>query len=209
MNDCFHTFLLENMAVWTRFEDMEQGGFYNIFATHQKNPLRFQHFLVDSHYFEMHSKARQNWGRKAVITERSLYTNVYVFIEKLYIDGRIGRLDYLLLKSKSLQYFHLILEEFSFLPFFVLLNDSPSAALQRIKKRGRRGEEKITLSYLEDLQSRYLDLYGEGGEGAEMPFPHVKIDLGKYRDGPFGEIDTKGVIAKINSSLCAQYLKAE
>ena len=42
-----------------------------------------------------------------------------------------------------------------------------------------------------------------------MHFPNVKIDLGKYRDGPFGEIDTKGVIAKINSSLCAQYLKAE
>ena len=197
------------MAVWTKYEDYEQGGFYDIFCTRIKNPLRFQNFIVDSHFFDLHSKARQNWGRRAIVTERSLYSNVFVFIEKLYKDGRIGRLDYLLLKEKSLRYFHLVLEEFSFLPFFVLLNDLPSAALQRIKKRGRRGEEKITLPYLEDLASRYLDLYGEGGEGAKMPFPNVKIDLWKYRDGSLGEIDTKGVIAKINSSLCDHFLKVE
>ena len=192
-----------------RYQDFDQGGFYDIFSTRQKDPLRFQNYIIDTHFYEMHTKGRQNFGNRVVVTERSLYSNVFVFVEKLYNDGQIGRLDYLLLKEKSLKYFHLLLEEHSYVPFFVLLNDSPSAAYHRIKKRGRRGEDRISVSYLEDLQKRYLDLYGEGRDGAKMPFPNVKIELGEHRDGPLGEIDTKGVIAKINASLCAHFLKGK
>ena len=192
-----------------KFEDTLDGGYFDIFSTHLKNPLRFQHFVINSHFQDMYSLSRQNWGQKVVVIERSLYTNFYVFVDKLYKDGRINKLDYLLLRDKSFKFFHLLLEEFSFLPFFVLLDDNPTAAMKRIKKRGRRGEEKLTIPYLDDLRKRYLELY-EGGDGVKLPFPSTKIDLGKYKSDPLGEtIDTKGVIAEINAKLCRHFLKGK
>jgi len=43
----------------------------------------------------------------------------------------------------------------------LFLDTDPSIALERVKKRGRKSEENMTINYLQDLRKGYLDLIGE------------------------------------------------
>ena len=146
-------FILENIKRWTKYEDEELGSHYNLFGQHRVNALQFQHFIVDSSFHELVEKCEM-LGNRVMVTERSLLTNVFSFITPLYERGEIGRLDFLLLREKSLKHFDFILRTYALTPFFILLQDSPSNAMKRVLTRGREGEEGVDLAYLTELGKR-------------------------------------------------------
>ena len=130
-----------------------------------RDKTRFQHLIVDR-FMEIFMKKlkeedeRQGEdGRILAITERSLRTNVEIFIEREVELGNIDDIDGALLSWKSRAFHDLILNQYKMDVLYVYLKSSPTECLNRIRSRARSEEQSIQLSYLEDLHARHERLY--------------------------------------------------
>ncbi len=81
---------------------------------------------------------------KFIISERSLVTDKNVFAKMLYDSGNISKIDYDI--YKVFYYTHVELIKNIIL---VYIRTNPNVCIERIAKRNRKGEDAITLSYLE------------------------------------------------------------
>ena len=91
-----------------------------------------------------------------IITERSLFTDRYIFAKMLYDQHKISEIDYQI----YLRWF----DEFSIpVTHCVYLRSDPSICDMRVKKRARQGEE-IPLTYLEACHTyheQYVEMFPE------------------------------------------------
>ena len=83
-----------------------------------------------------------------IITERSLYTDKYVFAKMLYDDNKMEEINF--------QIYNKWFEEFaSEFPItkIIYIKTNPELCFERIKKRSRNGESNIPLIYLENCHN--------------------------------------------------------
>jgi deoxyadenosine/deoxycytidine kinase len=80
-----------------------------------------------------------------IITERSLYTDKYVFAQMLYDDKKMEEINYIIYNA----WFNNFAKEFP-INKIVYLNTRPETCFERIKKRSRNGESNIPLQYLQN-----------------------------------------------------------
>ena len=85
-----------------------------------------------------------------IITERSVLTDRYIFAEMLHKNGDLDDLEWQL----YLKWYEAYAKD---LPIrgIIHLNTSASTSRDRIKLRGREGEESIELAYLEQLDAQH------------------------------------------------------
>ena len=98
----------------------------------------------------------KNMPKYIIITERSLYTDKYVFAKMLYEQGKIEDVCYQI----YLNWFDTFSEEF---PVHKVIYVKADAKIchNRIIKRSRDGEENIPLSYLENCGFYHDDMLNE------------------------------------------------
>ena len=77
-----------------------------------------------------------------IITERSLYTDKYVFAKMLYDNGYIEEIEY----SIYLRWFDEFIE--NKIDSIIYIKTDPTVCLERIGIRNRKGEQSIPLEYL-------------------------------------------------------------
>lgn len=90
-----------------------------------------------------------------IITERSLYTDKYVFAKMLFDQGKIEDVCYQI----YLNWFDEFAKDFP-INYSVYVNTEPEKCYERIHKRARVGEELIPLSYLQECNkyhNEFLD----------------------------------------------------
>jgi deoxyadenosine/deoxycytidine kinase len=80
-----------------------------------------------------------------IITERSLYTDKYVFAKMLYDQGKIEDVCYQI----YLNWFSAFAKDFP-IDCVVYVSTEPQKCYERVHKRARVGEEIIPLAYLEE-----------------------------------------------------------
>ena len=102
---------------------------------------------------------KQNGDPILVITERSLKTNVDIFIRKEVETGNLESIDGDLLAWKSETFHNIILKHFKMEALYVYLKSSPENCLERIQTRGRVEESGIDLQQLSHLHMRHELLY--------------------------------------------------
>ena len=83
-----------------------------------------------------------------IITERSLYTDKYVFAKMLHDQGKIEDVCYQI----YLNWFEEFAKDFP-INYSVYVNTEPQKCYERIHTRARVGEEIIPLSYLQDCHN--------------------------------------------------------
>ena len=91
-----------------------------------------------------------------IITERSLYTDKYVFAQMLYDQKKIEDVFFKI----YLSWFEEFSSDFQ-TDYHIYINATPQTCYDRIHKRMRIGEESIPMSYLEDCKKyhdNFLDL---------------------------------------------------
>jgi deoxyguanosine kinase len=90
-----------------------------------------------------------------IITERSLYTDKYVFAKMLYDQGKIEDVKYQI----YLNWFDEFAKDFP-VNDVIYVNTDPEKCYERIHKRARVGEEVIPLAYLKschEYHNSFLD----------------------------------------------------
>ena len=97
----------------------------------------------------------QNNPNNTFITERSLYTDKYVFAKMLYDQGKIEDVMYQI----YLNWFDEFAKDFP-VNDVIYVNTDPTKCYERIHKRARVGEEVIPLAYLtacHEYHNAFLD----------------------------------------------------
>ena len=87
-----------------------------------------------------------------IITERSLYTDKYVFAKMLHDQGKIEDVCYQI----YLNWFDEFSKDFP-IEHSIYVNTEPEKCYERVHKRARDGEEFIPLTYLQDCHNYHED----------------------------------------------------
>lgn len=91
-----------------------------------------------------------------IITERSLYTDKYVFAKMLHNQGKIEDVCYQI----YLTWFDEFAKDFP-IHYSIYVNTDPEKCYERIHKRAREGEELIPLVYLKDCHNYHEEFLDE------------------------------------------------
>lgn len=83
-----------------------------------------------------------------IITERSLYTDKYVFAKMLFEQGKIEDVNYQIYK----RWFYAFIDEVP-LEKVIYVKTDPTICYSRIAKRSRQGESVIPLAYLDECHT--------------------------------------------------------
>ncbi len=104
----------------------------------------------------VHSSNHENYGNinnnYIIITERSLYTDKYVFAKMLYDQGKIENVCYQI----YLNWFDEFAKEYP-IKNLIYVNADPTTCHNRIHLRARHGEEIIPLNYLKECHQYHIN----------------------------------------------------
>jgi YesN/AraC family two-component response regulator len=102
---------------------------------------------------ELKEAVEKNPG-SIIITERSLYTDKYVFAKMLFDSGKIEDVNYKIYNK----WFDEFISDLPEHKFFFIKSD-PTKSKERINKRKRVGEDNISIDYLSSCEKYHLEMY--------------------------------------------------
>ena len=160
-------FLREPVDEWEKIKDKDGNTMLQKFyANQQEYSFAFQMMAYISRLAILRESVRDIMGKihkqsscennkYIIITERSLYTDKYVFAKMLYDQGKIEDVKYHI----YLNWFDEFAKDFP-VNDVIYVNTDPKKCYDRIHKRARVGEEVIPLAYLtscHDYHNAFLD----------------------------------------------------
>ena len=160
-------FLREPVDEWEKIKDKDGNTMLQKFyANQQEYSFAFQMMAYISRLAILRESVRDIMGKihkqsscennkYIIITERSLYTDKYVFAKMLYDQGKIEDVKYQI----YLNWFDEFAKDFP-VNDVIYVNTDPKKCYDRIHKRARVGEEVIPLAYLtscHDYHNTFLD----------------------------------------------------
>ena len=143
-------FLQEPVDVWNTIKDENGTILEQFYKDQEKYGFSFQMMAYISRLSILRNAIREN-PKSVIVTERSLYTDKYVFAKMLYDNKKINDINFQI----YLKWFDDFIRD---LPVheFIYLKTDPEKCFERIKKRARPGEE-IELNYLKSCND-YHDI---------------------------------------------------
>ncbi len=154
--DCSNIlFLKEPVDDWEKIVDENGETMLEKFYHDQEKysfPFQMMAYISRLKLLRNAIQSIKNSSQKVFIfTERSLFTDRFVFAKMLYDSKKIEHVNYMV----YLNWFDTFIEEFP-VHKIIYVKASPSHCFERITKRSRHGEESISIDYLVNC-----DLYHE------------------------------------------------
>lgn len=146
-------FIDEPVDSWLSLQDEEGNSLLELFYQDKKRwSYTFQSSAYITRYTNM-TQAISRWDptkTNVFITERCLLTDRYVFAEMLHADNDLNKLEWNLY-TKWFDNFS------NMCPIhgLIYVNTDFTICDERIKSRGRKGEENIQIAYLESLEKQH------------------------------------------------------
>ena len=140
---CKFVFLQEPVDEWSTICDKQGITILEKFYGDQKKyAFSFQIMAYISRLAILKKAVDENPGA-IIVTERSLYTDRYVFAKMLYDSGNIEEVDYLI----YMKWFDTFIKEYP-ISRYVYVKTDPSVCHSRVNRRSRDGEDSISVDYL-------------------------------------------------------------
>jgi deoxyadenosine/deoxycytidine kinase len=133
----------------------------------------FQNAAILTRILNIQKAVQENPTAKFFITERSYLTDKYVFAKMLHKDEKMNELE---MKLYNLWYDNFTKD----IPINTILwlSTDSETCMKHIHKRGRAGEEKIAMSYLEQLDRTHVEWLHEPIKGTNI----IKVPVGLTTD---------------------------
>ncbi len=146
-------FLREPVDQWEEITDSQGNTMISKFyADQEKYSFPFQMMAYISR-LSLLKEAVENYPGSIIITERSLYTDKYVFAKMLFDSGKIEDVNYKIYNK----WFDTFAKDFP-VNKVIYVNADPEVCDQRIHKRCRVGESNIPLSYLSNCHKYHNEM---------------------------------------------------
>jgi deoxyadenosine/deoxycytidine kinase len=149
-------FLQEPVEVWNNIKDSDGKTILEKFYLNQdKYAFSFQMMAYISRLSIVKNAVTKN-PNAIFITERSLYTDKYIFAKMLYDQGKIEEINY----NIYLNWFDDFAKDYP-IRNIIWIDTLPEICYQRISKRARIGEEIISLDYLKECDKYHTSFIKE------------------------------------------------
>jgi deoxyadenosine/deoxycytidine kinase len=147
-------FLKEPVDEWGEIVDENNNSILQLFyQSPEEYSFSFQMMAYISRLNNLKKALNENHNT-IIITERSLYTDKYVFAQMLYDDNKIRKVDY----SIYLKWFDSFINEIPIVHKVIYVNTDPKICLERIGIRLRTGEANISIEYLNNCHAYHNSL---------------------------------------------------
>ncbi len=147
-------FLKEPVDEWEEIKDEENNSIIKKFYADQKRySFAFQIMAYISRLNLLRDTIKNN-PNKIIITERSLFTDKYVFAKMLYDSGNMDEIEYKIYNK----WFKSFLD-IAPISKMIYLKTDPKISFERISIRNREGEDKIPYEYIDNCHKYHNDMY--------------------------------------------------
>ena len=146
-------FLREPVDEWEKISIMGETIISKFYADPEKYSFAFQIMAFTTRLKLVKDIIKNQPNVKLIICERSLEADNEIFAKMLYHDGLMDKHMYLIYKN----HFNNSIEKEYQLSGMIYIKTLPVECFNRIIKRNRVGEDKITLTYLEKCHKYHLD----------------------------------------------------
>ena len=150
-NNCKVCFLQEPVSSWESIEDANGKSIItHFYENNERYSFAFQVMAYTSRLSLLKEALKENYD--VIISERSIYTDKFVFAKSLYDAKKLSFIEFQIY-SKMFDEFSDILSSIK----YVYIRTSPEICDLRVKRRNRQGET-IPLEYLQDCH-HYHDIW--------------------------------------------------
>ena len=170
-------FLKEPVDEWATIKDEKDVTMLEKFYGDQEKysfPFQMMAFISRLSILKKAMKENKN---AIIISERSLFTDRYVFAKMLYDQKKIEDVNYQI----YLKWFDEFANDFP-VNNVIYVNADPSVCYQRINKRSRNGEENIALQYLELCHSYHEDFIKIDMQNCQQLLLDGNVDIFENND---------------------------
>lgn len=165
------TKIAEKLGLLVYYEPVEENEYITKFYDNMKEyGLILQFELL---YRRFTQQQQIIWSGKGAVQDRSIYEDI-VFVKMLTKAGLLNP-DGAAVYQKI---FDCLSKMMTHPTCIIHLDVSPEKALERIRKRGRGMESKITLEYMKDLHQAYQEFLQE----ISRTVPVIRINWNEFRD---------------------------
>lgn len=147
-------FLPEPIDEWEKIKDNENNTILTKFYNDQKKySFAFQIMAYISRLNLLRNTINKN-PNKIIISERSLFTDKYVFAKMLYDNGNMEDVEYQIYNN----WFNSFLD-LAPISKMIYLKTDPKISFDRISTRNRKGENNIPFEYIENCHLYHNNMY--------------------------------------------------
>jgi len=184
------TGLLAKHFKWkAHYEDVDTNPYLNSFYEDmQRWSFNLQIYFLNSRFRQIVEIRK---GSKAVIQDRTIYEDAYIFAPNLHSMNLMTTRDF----DNYMSLFELMNSFISAPDLLIYLRASVPTLVNQIQKRGREYENSIRLDYLKSLNERYEAWISEYKEGK---FLTLEVDNLNFTENPE---DLGKIIDKINAEI--------
>lgn len=144
-------FVDEPVNEWLNIKSDGKNALELFYEDQKKNAFWFQVLAYITRLKNLLETIKHNPG-KIIITERSIYTDKYVFAQMLYESGNISDIEF-----KTYNYWFDTFKKETTVDAILYVNTEPEECKNRIKKRNRPEEKEIPLEYLKNCHEKHLN----------------------------------------------------
>jgi len=142
-------FLKEPVGVWEKFKDEKgQTILEKFYKDQHRYAFTFQVMAYITRLSLLKRAIKENPQCKIIIIERSLIADKNIFMQMLYDDGQVEKMEY----DIYIQWYSEFIDEYR-VNAIIYLDSNADVCAKRINQRNRTGEEGIPLAYLEKCQA--------------------------------------------------------
>jgi deoxyadenosine/deoxycytidine kinase len=169
-------YLQEPVDVWKTICDKDGKNIIEkYYDNNKKYAFSFQMMAYISRLTKLKDILKNN-NNSIIITERSLYTDKFVFCKMLYDDEKIEEVNYTI----YLKWFDYFIQDIS-ISNIIYINTSPIICSNRIKQRGRKGEN-IPLEYLQKCHDYHEEFCNNDEFNVLFLDGNIDINNSDYND---------------------------
>ncbi|NRB61768.1 MAG: deoxynucleoside kinase, partial [Saprospiraceae bacterium] len=162
------------------FESIEENPYLSDFYEDmQRWSFNLQIYFLNSRYQQI---LRILNGQKAVVQDRTIYEDAYIFAPNLHDMGLLSKRDF----TNYFELFKTMSSQIQPPDLLIYLRADISTLVKHIQTRGREYEGNMSLDYLKRLNERYenwINQYDEGNlliiNSDHLDFANKAEDLGK------------------------------
>jgi deoxyadenosine/deoxycytidine kinase len=144
-------FVDEPVDEWLNIKSNGKNALELFYEDQDKNSFWFQVLAYITRLRNLLESVKKN-PNKIIITERSIYTDKYVFAQMLFDSGKISDIEF-----QTYNYWFDTFEKETKIDIILYVNTEPEECMNRIKTRNRTEESSVKLDYLKDCHSKHIN----------------------------------------------------
>lgn len=144
-------FVDEPVEEWLNIKSNGKNALELFYEDQDKNSFWFQVLAYITRLRNLLETVKNN-PNKIIITERSIYTDKYVFAQMLFDAGKISDIEF-----QTYNYWFDTFENETKIDVILYVNTEPEECINRIKVRNRSEESGVSLDYLKSCHQKHVE----------------------------------------------------